>query len=114
MYVRWKTRIPRSLQTSIFGSFNHRSIYHTFLELAQYEYAYLVESYRDANGKARQRDIAYLGTVSKPLSLCERTNHVLDNLPGLGKRQRLKILKSISHRCRTIRIEDERLSFDLP
>lgn len=112
MYVRWKTRTLGGFQ-SFHKDKNFTRIDRKIFTFAKYEYAYLVESFRDKNGKVRQKYIAYLGSTSKPLHLCKRTNSVIENLPGLGKRKKMEILKSICHRCKSIKINNDILFFDL-
>ncbi len=108
MYIKWKTKQIRKLAKS-----------HLYLEISKilgenpyiYEsvhYAYLVESYRDKNSKVRQKTIAYLGSTSKPSALSKKTNNIFNELKGLGKQNKIKLLKRITEKCNSLKINREK------
>ena len=96
MYIKWKTKQIRKITRSplyleickILGEnpYINESVH----------YAYLVESYRDQNSKVRQKTIAYLGSTSKPSALSNKTNKVFNELTGMGKQNKIKLLKRIT------------------
>lgn len=116
MFVRWRNRPSKLLEfikTFVYPRQTIRS-----KELSKTwssDYAYLVENYRDKGGKVKQRTIAYLGSSEKPSALSQKVNSVLSALPGLSKRNRLKIQKVIVKKTAgVIRIEDDRLVCEKP
>lgn len=88
MYIKWRRREPEKY----------------YREKTLYYYAYLVESYRDKQGKVKQRKLSYLGNITKEkgafplpgrIRFYEQVEKSLGKTKNLTQKQKHKIFTAI-------------------